>query len=59
VGGSVVEALQSIAPEAARENEKNETSPALENAAVASIVETVLAELKPKLMEEIAKKLKK
>jgi len=59
VAGSVVEALQSMAPEAARKEEKNETGPALENAAVASIVEILLAELKPKLMEEIAKKLKK
>jgi CheY-like chemotaxis protein len=59
VAGSVVEALQSRAPEAAREEEKNESGPVLENAAVASIVETLLAELKPKLMEEIAKKLKK
>jgi hypothetical protein len=31
----------------------------LEAGALASIVDTVLAELKPKLMEEIAKKLKR
>ena len=35
------------------------SNPALEGAALASIVDSVLAELKPKLMEEIAKKLKK
>ena len=35
------------------------TEPGLESAALASIVDSVLAELKPKLMEEISKKLKK
>jgi CheY-like chemotaxis protein len=35
------------------------TPPAEENGAIASIVDSVLAELKPKLMEEISKKMKK
>ena len=38
---------------------ENHSALALEGAALASIVDNVLAELKPKLMEEIAKKLKK
>jgi len=35
------------------------SAPAEENGAIASIVDSVLAELKPKLMEEISKKMKK
>jgi hypothetical protein len=38
---------------------ENHSNLALEGAALASIVDSVLAELKPKLVEEIAKKLKK
>jgi len=38
---------------------ENHSNLALEGAALASIVDSVLAELKPKLMQEIAKKLKK
>jgi hypothetical protein len=40
-------------------NSGNSQSTDLEAGALASIVDTMLAELKPKLMEEIAKKLKK
>ena len=44
--------------EAAAESESDESSnAAAESTAIASIVESVLAELKPKLMEEIAKKM--
>ena len=58
---------QSPAPEApAESNVSPETAPsspsdssALEGEALASIVDSVLAELKPKLMQEIARKLKK
>ncbi len=58
---------QSPAPEAPAESnisaEVSQSSPsessALEGEALASIVDSVLAELKPKLMQEIARKLKK
>lgn len=59
LAGSVGEVLQTIAPQAAQASDQSDGGPVLENAALASIVESVLAELKPKLMEEIAKKLKK
>ena len=59
IAESVAQAAQSgAAPQKNRSNEPA-ADPALEGAALASIVDTVLAELKPKLMEEIAKKLKK
>ena len=47
------------APIDAASNGESNSNLALEGAALASIVDSVLAELKPKLMEEIAKKLKK
>jgi CheY-like chemotaxis protein len=43
----------------AAESPNPESSSGFETGALASIVDTVLAELKPKLMEEIAKKLKR
>ncbi|HEX6803649.1 MAG TPA: response regulator [Terriglobales bacterium] len=46
-------------PIEAGSDRQSAAAPALEGAALASIVDSVLAELKPKLMEEIAKKLKK
>jgi CheY-like chemotaxis protein len=53
---------QESAPEEAATTQSASESPqasGLEAGALANIVDTVLAELKPKLMEEIAKKLKK
>ncbi len=50
--------VQTDKAEAAAESESDESSnAAAESTAIASIVESVLAELKPKLMEEIAKKM--
>ena len=45
--------------EATAAPESETSAPAEENGAIASIVDSVLAELKPKLMEEISKKMKK
>ena len=51
--------VMSEGDEEAAESEGDESSTAAgESTAIASIVESVLAELKPKLMEEIAKKMK-
>ena len=51
--------VMSEGDEEAAESESDESSTAAgESTAIASIVESVLAELKPKLMEEIAKKMK-
>ncbi|HUE52621.1 MAG TPA: response regulator [Terriglobales bacterium] len=51
--------VMSEGDEGAAESESDESSTAAgESTAIASIVESVLAELKPKLMEEIAKKMK-
>jgi CheY-like chemotaxis protein len=50
--------VQTDKADAAAESESDESSnAAAESTAIASIVESVLAELKPKLMEEIAKKM--
>jgi len=66
VVNSIAEAAQATdvtpAPTAQTEaasSTENHSNPELEGAALASIVDSVLAELKPKLVEEIAKKLKK
>jgi hypothetical protein len=59
IAHSVAEVAQASAPGPAAESAEAATNPTLEGAALASIVDSVLAELKPKLMEEIAKKLKK
>ena len=62
---SVAAAAHASASEPAQESNNTPTQgtadpgPGLEGAALASIVDSVLAELKPKLMEEISKKLKK
>jgi CheY-like chemotaxis protein len=55
------EPQESVAQESsiAKSSPESPQSSDLEAGALASIVDTVLAELKPKLMEEIAKKLKK
>jgi CheY-like chemotaxis protein len=50
-------ARKRLSQEASEEAEPS-AAPVLDNAVLASIVDSVLAELKPKLMEEIAKKLK-
>lgn len=60
IAEAIVQAAQASAP--AQEASPSSTTPssatsALEGAALASIVDSVLAELKPKLMEEIAKKM--
>ncbi|MGA8153758.1 MAG: response regulator [Terriglobales bacterium] len=54
-----VQPPQPAAPEAASQEPRAQASAPEENGAIASIVDSVLAELKPKLMEEIAKKIKK
>jgi CheY-like chemotaxis protein len=66
VANSIVEAAQATdvspapsVPTDTASTTEDPSNPALEGAALASIVDSVLAELKPKLMEEIAKKLKK
>lgn len=66
IAKSLAEAAQAADPGAAPtapvdtgNSTENHSALALEGAALASIVDNVLAELKPKLMEEIAKKLKK
>jgi len=66
IAKSLVEAAQATegsptpaAPIETASNGDGDSNLALEGAALASIVDSVLAELKPKLMEEIAKKLKK
>ena len=66
VANSIAEAAQATdvspaptAPIVTASSTENHSNPALEGAALASIVDSVLAELKPKLVEEIAKKLKK
>lgn len=66
IANSVAEAAQatnrSPAPPAPIDSPSSTENPAnlaLEGAALASIVDSVLAELRPKLLEEIAKKLKK
>ena len=50
---------QSAAVEAAEASAESTPNASLEGEALSSIVDSVLAELKPKLMQEIAKKLKK
>ena len=60
IADSVAEVAKAVAPASPADSaQEDHSTPALESAALASIVDTVLAELKPKLMEEIAKKLKK
>jgi len=59
---SVAQVARAVAPSALPASETNDDSSsvsALEGEALASIVDSVLAELKPRLMQEIAKKLKK
>jgi hypothetical protein len=59
IAESLAQAAKAVAPPPAETASEDHSAPALEGAALASIVDTVLAELKPKLMEEIAKKLKR
>ena len=58
-GELLAKVAEAAKPPAEDENEPKAAAPALESAALASIVDSVLAELKPRLMEEIAKKLVK
>jgi CheY-like chemotaxis protein len=51
--------FKEIRHEGAAAQPESEAAPPEENGAIASIVDSVLAELKPKLMEEISKKMKK
>jgi len=61
VSQNVVDLVSSVAEpaEAAPEKESESTQTTGDPAAIANIVDSVLAELKPKIVEEIAKKLKK
>jgi hypothetical protein len=61
VSQNVVDLVSSVAgpAEAAPERESESTQTTGDPAAIANIVDSVLAELKPKIVEEIAKKLKK
>jgi CheY-like chemotaxis protein len=61
VSQNVVDLVSSVAgpAEATPEKEPESTQTAGDPAAIANIVDSVLAELKPKIVEEIAKKLKK
>jgi hypothetical protein len=59
---SVAQVARAVAPASSlptSEATEDASAASLENEALASIVDSVLAELKPRLMQEIAKKLKK
>jgi len=57
IADSVAEVVKSAAPVNASSTDDLSTDQLLRAGAIASIVDSVLAELKPKLMEEIAKKM--